>query len=245
MDEDHFSMGYSKIKKKNIFDDDVSEDAVYSLLTVGKDDISFADRFDPGPQETMTDTPDLSSLATPASRTRPTVGPETKTLNNSSTFGGASRAMEFGHNRSHSLTIGAGISASASSRQKPDMQFSSSASLHSIDKVAATSPQRSDKFSASSTSLQSIDKMDVDKMQQEIQSLKRSLLSARKDRWMKQPVEDTLRRILKGEAVLFLQKTVTRHIFTRELIQRPVAANHYLDYLKSHFEFPEYINTLL
>ena len=50
--------------------------------------------------------PDLSSLATPASKTRPTLGHETKTLSNAATFGGASRAMEFGHNRSHSLTIG-------------------------------------------------------------------------------------------------------------------------------------------
>ncbi|KAK3774195.1 hypothetical protein RRG08_001330 [Elysia crispata] len=283
MDEDYFGMGSNRIKKKNLFDDDVSEDAVRSSIKtsiVDKDDISFADHFDPGPKVSESNRshlpkPDLSSLATPASKTRPTLGHETKTLSNAATFGGASRAIEFGHNRSHSLTIGGGLSLAAPTL--PDTQFSSSsASLQSIDKVAAASPHGYEKFSASSTSLQSIDKVDVEKMQQEIQSLKRSLLGAKKDRWMKQPVEDTLRRILKGEpfslemyksladklalldqavslhdgnaimmAVLFLQKTVTRHIFTRELLQRPVAANHYLDYLKAHFDFPEYINTLI
>lgn len=278
--DDDFSMGSRKSTKKNIFDDDVSEDTVRSSIKtkiLDKDDISFAGHFDPGPQETVALAPDLSSLATPASRTRPTVGHENKGLSSASTFGGATRALEFGHNRSHSLTIGAGLSTAVYSAQRPETSFSSSsASLQSIDKVAAATPQRSDMFSASSTSLQSIDKFDVEKMQQEIQSLKRSLLSAKKDRWVKQPVEDTLRRILKGEdfslemykslsdklslldqairlhdgnaimtAVLFLQKTVTRHIFTRELLQRPVAANHYLEYLKAHFDFSEYINTLI
>ncbi|RUS84776.1 hypothetical protein EGW08_007460, partial [Elysia chlorotica] len=288
MDEDYFAVEHTRTKKKNIFDDDVTEDAVRNLIKtsiVDNDDISFADHFDPGPEAPVSQrshlpAPDLSSLATPASKTRPSVGHETKGLSSSATFGGASRAMEFGqfgHNRSHSLTIGSDLSVAASSPRLPDMQFSSSsASLQSIDKVAAATPQRYGQFSSSSTSLQSIDKVDVEKMQQEIQSLKRSLLSARKDRWMKQPVEDTLRRILKGEtfslemyksladklalldhairlhdgnaimtAVLFLQKTVTRHIFTRELVQRPAAANHYLDYLKAHYDYPEYINTLI
>ncbi|GFO11147.1 spermatogenesis-defective protein 39 homolog [Plakobranchus ocellatus] len=291
MDEDYHGTGAKGPKKKNIFDEDVSEDAARNMFKSSHYEFDVHYTADPElGEEVVHDhqskshlpAPDLTSLATPASRVRP--APENKTMSNSASFGGASRAIEFGHNRSQSLTVAWNTQGgsqftplSTKNAQKSDaMLFSSSSSLQSIDKDPLLQEKKLGDWSSPSSSLQSVDKLDVEKMQQEIQSLKRSLLSARKDRWMKLPVEDTLRRILKGEvfslemyksladklclldqaialhdgnaimtAVLFLQRTVTRHIFTKELVKRPVAASHYLTYLKAHFEFPEYINTLI
>ncbi|PVD25821.1 hypothetical protein C0Q70_13484 [Pomacea canaliculata] len=117
---------------------------------------------------------------------------------------------------------------------------------------------------------------DVEKMQQTIQILKKQLLTARRERWIKLPVEATLRRIMKGEAysleayraledklalldqatalqdgnaitaaVLHLRHTVKKSIFSIELAKRPVAANHYLSYLRAHYEHAELVDTLV
>ncbi|XP_076463825.1 spermatogenesis-defective protein 39 homolog isoform X2 [Babylonia areolata] len=117
--------------------------------------------------------------------------------------------------------------------------------------------------------------MDMEQMQQEINQLRKQLLSAKRERWTKMPPELTLRRFMKGEpyslecyralgdklsfldqavsrmdgnaitaAVLHLRNTVKRSLFQQELLSRPVAANHYLAYLRGHFEFPELVDTL-
>ncbi|XP_035826310.1 spermatogenesis-defective protein 39 homolog isoform X2 [Aplysia californica] len=214
--------------------------------------------------------PDLSSLAVPAvsSTSRTSSNPPTtsSSMSSSSSFGGVNSAMTFGHSRSQSLTLGSSVNIEPRV-MKPQFvpsPMSSTTSLEELDDFSHGSKRK--QMSAS----------DIDKMQQEIQSLRRSLLGAKRDRWVKLPVDDTLRRIMKGEgyslelyrsledklelldkavrlhdgnaitaAVLFLQSTVTKTIFNRELLCRPQAADHYLSYLKAHFDFAEYINVLV
>ncbi|XP_055879712.1 spermatogenesis-defective protein 39 homolog isoform X2 [Biomphalaria glabrata] len=148
-----------------------------------------------------------------------------------------------------------------------------------FSKTSLTSSQSSfmdiEEVSAEDTK-KNFTRADVENLQKEVLSLKRSLLSAKKDRWKKLPVDETLQRIIRGEvyslemyksledkldlidkavricdgnaitaAVLFFKQSVTSQIFNREILSRPVAANHYLSYLKSHFDTSEYINTLL
>ncbi|BFZ07651.1 hypothetical protein BsWGS_10690 [Bradybaena similaris] len=199
-----------------------------------------------------------SSLASRSNSTTPSVP-----LNSSAAYGSVSSAVMYthnSHNRSMSFTTGSMSTEKGPPKSTP--VSGSSSSLHDFDNAVGGSLKRQ-------TS------MDVDKLHQEIQSLKRSLLSAKRDRWVKLPIEDTLRRIIKGEdfslelyrsledklelldkatqrhdgnaivtAVLFLQRTVSKHIFTRELLSRPGAANHYLTYLKAHFDHAEYITIL-
>ncbi|KAK6180014.1 hypothetical protein SNE40_012237 [Patella caerulea] len=116
----------------------------------------------------------------------------------------------------------------------------------------------------------SLGSTDINKLQAEIQALQRINLLAKRDRWSKLPVENTIKRMLKGEActlefykslddklklidesvkvhdgnciiatVLFLKRTVKASIFNFEVSRRPVALNHYLNYLRTKLDYQE------
>lgn len=46
------------------------------------------------------------------------------------------------------------------------------------------------------------------------------------------------------QVVLFLQNTVKKSIFTNAMIQRPEAVNHYISYLRNHFDYSELVDFL-
>ncbi|CAG5122043.1 unnamed protein product, partial [Candidula unifasciata] len=258
-----------KIKKKvNIFSDDISIEAAKEIATSfpisSEEDDEEEINFDGSPIVKFSNkpgtgsappVPDLSDLAVPATSLAYHAGATT-----------ASVSMVTSHT-SH---------ASRSSPAATNVSLNSSAAYGSVSSAVMyshNSHNRSMSLTMVGGNLKR--QTDLDKLHQEIQSLKRSLLSAKRDRWVKLPIEDTLRRIIKGEefslelyrsledklelldkatqrhdgnaivtAVLFLHRTVSRHIFTRELLSRPVAANHYLSYLKAHFDHTEYITIL-
>ncbi|XP_025104563.1 spermatogenesis-defective protein 39 homolog isoform X2 [Pomacea canaliculata] len=243
--------------KKNVFDEDVSVEALKKGIK------NFNDEDDAeiiGIEGNFVHY-DLSSLATPvlapaSLRLTPAV-PEPKY-----SFGSASKAAN--HVRSQSFTFAAPKSTSEAFPKVsmvPEKNTSSSSLSMSIEEVVNSGKKGP---------------QDVEKMQQTIQILKKQLLTARRERWIKLPVEATLRRIMKGEAysleayraledklalldqatalqdgnaitaaVLHLRHTVKKSIFSIELAKRPVAANHYLSYLRAHYEHAELVDTLV
>ncbi|KAI8784597.1 spermatogenesis-defective protein 39 [Biomphalaria glabrata] len=272
MDDDDcdFEKASKKNKSKiNIFDDRVSLEDARSIIkssqinaeddededVINFDDTPVGVKFTNKSNEQsvkVTPMPDLSSLALPASLSGNSM-PRTDASNSSYM---QFNAVTYGHNRSRSLTLDKNFSKTSLT--------SSQSSFMDIEEVSAEDTKKN------------FTRADVENLQKEVLSLKRSLLSAKKDRWKKLPVDETLQRIIRGEvyslemyksledkldlidkavricdgnaitaAVLFFKQSVTSQIFNREILSRPVAANHYLSYLKSHFDTSEYINTLL
>ncbi|KAH9496174.1 spermatogenesis-defective protein 39 [Bulinus truncatus] len=268
-DDNDFEKANKKNKSKiNIFDDAISYETARSIITSSQisqeDDDEEVINFDGTPSVKFTSKfneknapppplPDLSSLAQPASVSRSSL-PQTDVPNGSSKF---VNPVTYGHNRSRSLTMD-------KTSSQTSLSVAHSSSFIDIEEASAAETKKSYTIA------------DLEKLQQEVLSLKRSLLSARKDRWIKLPVDETLHRIMKGEpyslemykslddkltlldkavkmsdgnaiiaAVLFLKRTVSNQIFNREILTRPVAANHYLAYLKAHYDAAEYITTLI
>ena len=46
------------------------------------------------------------------------------------------------------------------------------------------------------------------------------------------------------QTVLFLQNRVKKSIFTNAMIQRPVAVEHYISYLRHHYDYQELVDFL-
>ena len=46
------------------------------------------------------------------------------------------------------------------------------------------------------------------------------------------------------QTVLFLQNSVKKSIFTNAMIQRPVAVEHYISYLRHHYDYQELVDFL-
>ncbi|KAL8586877.1 hypothetical protein ACOMHN_050982 [Nucella lapillus] len=272
--EDHDGEDYGfKANRRNIFDDDVSIEAAKKIITSAKFD-DGDDDFDDGFLDLGNEggvrfgasktTPDLSSLATPVPSSIPSPAnlrilpsmPEPRHA-----FGSFHKAAS--HVRSQSLTLSSQKGGVGEGFPKVNMGASPSGSSNSLTIEDAVGMGRR------------VGSMDMDQMKQEINTLRKQLLTARRERWTKMPVELTLRRIMKGEpyslecyravrdklslldqavsrmdgnaitaAVLHLKDTVKRSIFQQELLSRPVAANHYLAYLRGHFEHAELIDTL-
>ncbi|XP_059147960.1 spermatogenesis-defective protein 39 homolog [Physella acuta] len=280
-------------KKFNFFDENVNFDAAKSIQfhqqnendddddddieTINFDDTPVIKYNNKPGGEPM---PDLSLLATPANSTlsRTMSAGSDGPRKSSVAYGNVSSAMALSHSRSHSLTIGhqelpttkatlhTSVTSSFGSEKDQSLTSSNLSLTNSVD-IEEVTGSGSKKLPSAA---------EIERMQQEIQSLKRSLLSAKKDRWMKLPIEDTLWRIRKGEefslemyksledklelldkaikvhdgnaitaAVLFLKRSVTQQIFRQVIRDRPAAANHYLKYLKSHFDYGEFISTLV
>lgn len=116
---------------------------------------------------------------------------------------------------------------------------------------------------------------DVIKLETEINSLKRQLAQAKRDRSAAPSVEDTLRRLMVGDpyvfelykskedkckildkaiarfdgnaivaATLFMRDTLKRDHFSKELMSRPVAVDHYCTFLQDAGEIDELHETL-
>ncbi|CAL1530403.1 unnamed protein product [Lymnaea stagnalis] len=269
-DDDEFEKASRRNKTRpNIFDDAVSLDQARKTIISSQarnDDYDEEEEitFDGTPVvkynnkstgEPPTSMPDLSLVGAPATAIRSSLYDNHASVSSSSSYSNFKSASAVGHNRSRSLSI---------ANSMIGLTSHSSSSLLDIEDASAEEIKRS------------TSKLDVEKLQQEIHSLRRSLLSAKKDRWIKPPIDNTLRRILKGEefslelyksledklqvldqatklhdgnaitaAALFLKRSVSSQIFSREIFVRPVAANHYLNYLKAHYDHGEYISTLV
>ncbi|XP_076314772.1 vacuolar protein sorting 16B isoform X3 [Tachypleus tridentatus] len=55
----------------------------------------------------------------------------------------------------------------------------------------------------------------------------------------------TVKRMVLGQIVLFLKRTLKQSVFIQEVLQRPEAVSHYLYYLKSSSEFRELLDLLV
>ncbi|XP_041353430.1 spermatogenesis-defective protein 39 homolog [Gigantopelta aegis] len=258
----------SSVKKgaqRNIFDDDVSfEDAKRNILAspVGEDDdddlelVNWDDspvvKYNSKATAQKNFPPDLSDLAvpftSPASRAHSASGYQSSDFMN--------------HSRSQSLGK-LGSSKGLGDIGSEKMSLYKGSSEPSIEEAIGPFSEKT------------VSQRDIDKMQNEIQYLRRTVQSFKRGHREKLPVEDTLQRMIKGEAysfemyrsredkvalldkaielhdgnaiiaaTLFLKHTVKSSIFNLELTRRSAAVNHYITYLRNHYDYVELSNVL-
>ncbi|XP_070181966.1 spermatogenesis-defective protein 39 homolog isoform X2 [Littorina saxatilis] len=260
-DDDVSVEAAKKIITSARFDDDDLDDDM-EILDLGSSTTSV--KFSAAPSsKTM---PDLSSLATPASSSVPS--PANLRINPSAaeprhSFGSFQKAA--GHVRSQSLTI-------APLKSGGDMQFpkvnmlrgsnTGSNSSLTIEEAVGTMGRKFGSMDVDQMQQEIIQlrkqllaarkerwtKMPVDLTLRRIMKGEPYSLENYRALEDKLSLLDKAVTLMDGNAitaaVLHLKKTVKRATFQQELMLRPVAANHYLAYLRGHFEHAELIDTL-
>lgn len=266
-EEDEEYLSHTKSGKKNIFDDDVSIEAAKKIITSSRFDVE--DDFEEdaeiigldgstaryGTSKTM---PDLSSLATPvpspASLRTYSTAPEPK-----HSFGSFQKAA--GHVRSQSLTIAPQKSA-GDSFPKISMVSANAGSSGSLSIEDAVGGRKAGP--------QDVEQMqqEIQLLKRQLLAAKRERwtklpVDMTLRRIMKgepyslepyRALEDKLALLdqavtqVDGNAILaavmHLKSTVKRSTFHQELLLRPVAANHYLSFLRGHYDHLELVDTL-
>ncbi|XP_071080545.1 spermatogenesis-defective protein 39 homolog [Haliotis cracherodii] len=257
--------------RRNIFDDDVSFETAKKILTTSETiDDEDEEEFDLvnwqgdpvvryNNHKSASNAPDLSNLAVPitshAARTT-TLPPSAP----SASYGKYDKPASMSHNRSQSLggnVVQFGVNKAQMSRGVSDP------SIEDVVRDAST-PGKKQPTSAY-----------LDKLQKEIIFLRKELQIAKRERWKKQPVGDTIRNMVLGQAytfelykskedklalldkaieshdgnaiiavILFVKKTIKASLFNLEMMRRPVAINHYLSYLKHHYDYAQMVDFL-
>lgn len=227
-------------------------------------------RYGTGSSKTM---PDLSSLATPVSSSIPTPAAFRTAVSMQEpthSFGSFQKIAQpaphsqtlVGHARSHSLTIGRQKTGGDLSFPKVNMLQTPSSSSNSLTIEEAVGAKRVGSLDTEQMQ-QEIHKLNRKLMTARKEQFTKLPIDLTLRRILKgesytfafyKSLEDKLAlldqtvMLLDGNAitaaVLHLKHTVKASIFQQELQLRPVAANHYLAYLRGRFEHAELIHTL-
>ncbi|KAL5008167.1 hypothetical protein ScPMuIL_013748 [Solemya velum] len=265
-DEDYWNT--SKKKSVNIFDDDLSVEAVDALArskkllaTTGEDGDDDSDmiNWDGTPSETITIAPKSQQTTMQQGFNQDPATSSIKYPMHSSQFTGTD-------NRPPSQTLSFGSAGRVSfvpATSKPS----------STDpRLLRTGPTIDDAVIIPSSSKTQGSK-DPAKLEEEIRFLRRSLDKAKVSGLTKFTIEETVQRMVTGEpyslelykskeeklalldrtiamhdgnaiiaAVLFLKRTIKPSMFNLELTRRPLAVNQYCSYLKAHYNIKELVD---
>lgn len=271
-DEEEYSGRSKPAGKKNIFDDDVSIEAAKKIIISSRVDLedefeedaeiigvdgSHAVRY--GTSKTM---PDLSSQATPAVPSPAFLRSNTAAPEPKHSFGSFQRAS--GHVRSQSLTIAplkpGGDPFPKISMVSENTGSSSSLSLSIEDAVGSGGRKGPMDIEQMQQEIQQLKRrLLAAKRERWTQlpvdlTLRRIVKGEPYSLEHYRALEDKLGLLDKAvalmdgnaitAAVLHLKATVKRTTFQNELMLRPVAANHFLSYLRGHYDHVELVDTL-
>ncbi|KAK7487131.1 hypothetical protein BaRGS_00021626 [Batillaria attramentaria] len=258
-DDEEYTGRSKSAAKKNIFDDDVSIEAAKKIITSSK--FGADDDFEEDAEIIGIDgNTAVRYVPSPAYLRSNPPAPEPK-----HSFGSFQKAAGLGHVRSHSLTIApqksGGDSFPKISMVSGDFHSAGSSSSLSIEDAVGSGGRKGP---------QDMEQMqqEIQLLKRRLLAAKRERwtklpveLTLRRimkgEPYSLEPyraLEDKLAlldqavALMDGNAitaaVLHLRATVKRSTFQHELLLRPVAANHFLSFLRGHYDHVELVDTL-